>query len=153
MRKEPEGVLVLDAGVLIELVLSSDRAAGLFRAMMEERAIARTTSLATTELRYILCRKLGMAESRERVGKLLKSGYIEVVDAPLPELASECKCKRAISLADCYSISLAKSISAPVVFATREEELLEEMDKKPFDVEILFLEDLNTFSPDNNAQY
>jgi predicted nucleic acid-binding protein len=144
MRKGLEGIFVLDAGVLIELVLFTDKAAGLFKAMIDEKVTVKTTELATTELRYILCRKLGIEESRERVGKLLKSGYIEVVDAPLGELASEYKCKRSISLADCYSISLAKAISAPVLFAAKEEELLREMDRKPFDVEILFLEDLST---------
>ncbi|MFQ6137412.1 MAG: PIN domain-containing protein [Candidatus Hydrothermarchaeales archaeon] len=147
MKRELEGVLVLDAGVLIELVLSTDRAAGLQRAMLEEKVIAKTTEISITELGYILCRKLGMKESKERVRKLLKSGYIDVADISLAELASEYKCRRAISLADCYSISLARAISAPVIFAVKEEELLKEMKKKPFNVNILFLEELSPSAP------
>lgn len=142
MKRELKGVLVLDAGVLIELVLSSARSAGLFSAMLEGRVIAKTAELSVTEMRYILCRKLGKRESEERVEKLLKSGYVDVVDVPLGELASEYKCRRAISLSDCYSISLAKALSVPVVFAVKEEELLREAKREASDVELLFLEDV-----------
>jgi hypothetical protein len=62
--------------------------------------------------------------------------------SPLIESASEYKCDRAISLPDCFSMSLAKRLSLPVLFAVREKELAKEIEKRPFDVEILFLEDL-----------
>jgi hypothetical protein len=39
-------------------------------------------------------------------------------------------------------MSLAKRLSLPVLFAIREKELAKEIEKHPFDVEILFLEDL-----------
>ena len=42
----------------------------------------------------------------------------------------------------CFAIALAKEIGAPVLFSAKEGELIAEMSKEPFDVDILFLEDL-----------
>jgi hypothetical protein len=66
------------------------------------------------------------------VDKLLASRYISVEDThPLINEASKYKCERTISLADCFCLA----------FARKEKDLVKEMQRKPFDVEILFLED------------
>jgi len=52
------------------------------------------------------------------------------------------KCGRTISLADCYVIAIAELQHATAVFARHENGLDEEIRRKPFDVSILFLEDL-----------
>ena len=51
------------------------------------------------------------------------------------------KCERALSLADCFCLALARKLECNAIFAKREAELVKETRKKPFDTEVLFLED------------
>jgi predicted nucleic acid-binding protein len=75
-----------------------------------------TTELALTELRYILCRKLGWSESSKRVNKLLASGYFKVEDTmKLVNEASKLKCCRAVSLPDCFTVALAQEINSSAI--------------------------------------
>ena len=142
MKRKLSGTLVFDASVLIELVYSTKGGVKLQRAMLDGSIDVQTTGIAITELRYILCRRLGEEETNQRVKKLLASGYITVEDiSELIESAARCKCYRAISLPDCFTLSLAKLLASPAVFAKREEDLIKEMEKTPFDEEVLFLQD------------
>ena len=50
------------------------------------------------------------------------------------------KCERALSLADCFTISAGEELGMDTVFA-KHEELDRELSKKPFKTRILFLED------------
>jgi len=136
------GRLALDTSALIELVFSTKSGLKLKEAMRDLSVEAFTTELHITELRYILCRRVGFEKSGERVGKLLASGYISVGEiSSLIAEASKIKCERAISLADCFCLALAKVNFCIAVFAKRENELAEEMQKSPIDAEILFLDD------------
>jgi len=111
-------------------------------ALKKELVSAHTTELAIAELRYILCRKRGLKESKERVDKLLASGYIQVEDTSLlVDDAARMKCEKAISLADCFCLALAHKIRCAALFARRETDLTREMQRKPLDMELLFLED------------
>lgn len=111
-------------------------------AMLGEDVEVVTHGVAVAELRYVLCRLMGREGSRSRVDKLLASGYLLVEDiAGLVEAAADYKCERAISLPDCFTLSLGRSRSLKVLFAAREGELVEEMERSPLDVEIHFLED------------
>ena len=56
--------------------------------------------------------------------------------------AGRLKCEKAISLADSSCIATAKTTRSRAVFAQEERELADEMEKKPFDVEIRFLTEL-----------
>lgn len=142
MKRELSGVLALDASALIELVFATRGGLKLQEALLEEVLDAHTTEIAITELRCILCRRLGARQGKERVEKLLASQCIMVEDvSELVETAADYKCRRAISLPDCFSISLAKKIASPVIFAKGEEDLAREIREHPFDVEILFLQD------------
>lgn len=51
------------------------------------------------------------------------------------------KCERAVSPADYSCIATAKLAGAKAVFARKEKELTREIERKPFDVEMLFLEE------------
>jgi hypothetical protein len=85
---------------------------------------------------------MGKEEAKARVEKLLASGYLLVEDiSGLIETAADYRCERAISLPDCFTLFLGRRGSLPVLFAGRERELASEMERKPFDLEILFLED------------
>ena len=142
MKRDLSGSLVLDASVLIEALFLSPMGLRLVEALEGNLVIAHTTELNIAELRYIACRKLGLVESKERVNKLLASGYIHVEETSfLIEEAAGLKCERALSLADCFCLALARRSACRALFARREGDLLREMGKKPLDVEVLFLED------------
>jgi len=141
-REDLTGRLALDTSALIELVFSTPQGARLRQGLKQGLIEAYTSELSIAELRYVLCRKLGLAESGDRVEKLLASGYINVEDlSTLIVDASRHKCERAISLADCFCIALAEKTFSKALFAEREKDLIEEIRRKPFDAEIIFLED------------
>ena len=143
MKENIAGTLAIDAGVIIELLFQSKAGIAIRNALLEEIIDAHTTEMAITEVKYILCRKFGWEESCKRVEKLLSSGYINVYRTDqLIDLAAKYKCERSISLADCFVLALAKKLGCKALFARREQELVKEMNRKKFDVEILFLEDL-----------
>jgi predicted nucleic acid-binding protein len=95
------------------------------------------------EAEYVLCRMLGRRQARSKVENLVRSNYINLTDAAkLYAKAAEIKCERALALGDCYTIANAKVTNSAALFALREEELKREMERKPFDVQIKFIEDL-----------
>lgn len=142
MKKGLSGRLALDTSALIDLTFLTPAGFKLKEALKGGLVEAYTTELSIAELRYILCRRLGLIESNERADKLLASGYISVEDTHLLiNDASRYKCERAISLADCFCLALARKSFCRALFAKEEKDLVREMQRKPFDVEILFLED------------
>ena len=142
IMRELSGALAFDSSVLIEMVFSSEMGREIVKLLINDIILAYTTEIALTELEYILCRRIGIREARDRVNKLLKSGYVNVIEtSKLRELAAEYKCRRAISLADSFLLALSKYLKIPALFARREKELIKEIEREPFDVIILFLED------------
>lgn len=142
MKTDLKGKLAIDTSALIELVYGHALGLKLKEALKSNLVDAWTTELAIAELRYILCRKLGWRESSEKVNKLLASRYMKVEDTlKLTNEASKIKCRRAISLPDCFTLALANEIVGNALFARREQDLTSEMQRKTFEVNILFLED------------
>jgi len=134
--------MVFDAGVLIELLFSTPGGVLIREALLKGDVFGYATELAIVEAKYILCRKLGWKEAAERIDRLILSGFIQVEDiGPLCERAAELKCKMAIALPDCFTLSLAGMLSIPALFARREHELVRELDRASLDIEVLFLED------------
>jgi len=142
MKPDLKGKLAVDTSALIELIYCDEPGQELKKALESDLVEAWTTELAVAELRYVLCRKLGRHQSNERVNKLLASGYIKVEDTlKLINQASKIKCRRAISLPDCFTLALAHQISGNALFARKEQDLTAEMHKEPFEVNILFLDE------------
>jgi predicted nucleic acid-binding protein len=142
MKTDLKGKLAVDTSALIELIYCDELGQKLKKALESDLVEAWTTEVAVAELRYVLCRKLGWHESTERVNKLLASGYINVEDTlKLINQASKTKCTRAISLPDCFTLALAHQIAGNALFARKEQDLTAEMQKEPFEVNILFLEE------------
>lgn len=142
MKQDLKGKLAVDASALIELIYCDKPGQKLKDTLKSDLVDAWTTELAVAELKYVLCRKLGWHESSERVSKLLASGYIKIEDtSALINEASKTKCERAISLPDCFTLSLAQKISGSALFARKEKDLVGEMRRKSFGVNILFLEE------------
>jgi predicted nucleic acid-binding protein len=69
--KDLKGKLAIDKSALIELIYCDNLRKKLKKAFDTDMIEAYTTELAITELRYVLCRKLGWQQSKERVNKLL----------------------------------------------------------------------------------
>ena len=142
MKRDLNGKLAIDTSALIELIYCEVLGQKLKKALESDMVEAWTTELAIAELKYVLCRKLGWQESNERVNKLLASGYVKTEDTlTLINEASKTKCKRAISLPDCFTLALAQKIGGNALFARKEQDLTNEMKRKPFEVNILFLDD------------
>lgn len=137
-----KGKTAIDTSALIELIYCDKEGQKLKKALESDLIEAWITELAVAELKYVLCRKLGWRESGERVNKLLASGYFKVEDTlTLTNEAAKIKCKRAISLPDCFTLALARKIAGYAVFARKEQDLTSEMQRKPFEVNIVFLEE------------
>jgi predicted nucleic acid-binding protein len=97
---------------------------------------------AISELFYILCRRKGDSFASEAVESLLRTNYVSVLSSDEVDMeAGRYKCSRAISLADCYVLAVAKNQNASAAFAKREEDITKEMRRRPFDVRTFFLED------------
>jgi len=142
MKQDLKGKLAIDTSALIELIYCEAPGQKLKKALENDLVEAWTTELAIAELKYVLCRKLGWRESSERVNKLLASGYFKVEDTlTLINEASQLKCKRAISLPDCFTLALAHKIVGNALFARNEQDLTTEIQRKPFEVKIFFLDD------------
>jgi len=142
MKSGLSGRLAVDASVLIELASAMPLGVS-FKDLLKSGVVeAFVSEVAVVELMYVVCRKHGWAVSKKRVDDLLKSGYFHVEDSSfLIDDAARLKCERALSLADCFCLALARRFACRALFARREDDLTKEMRKKPFDVEILFLED------------
>jgi len=98
--------------------------------------------LCLSELFYVLCRRKGREFARASTEMFLKAQYASVTATDeLDAAAGAYKCERAISLADCYVLGLAKLEQAAALFARREGDLEKEVRRKPLDVPVHFLED------------
>ena len=142
MRGELRGSMVFDAGVLIELLLSTPSGVVVREELIKGDLFGYVTELALVETRYVLCRKLGWEKASTKVEKLALSGFIQVEDiTSLCERAADYKCRMAISLPDCFTLALADLLSIPALFARRERELVRELERASMKVEVLFVED------------
>ncbi|MFI5422280.1 MAG: PIN domain-containing protein [Nitrososphaerales archaeon] len=97
---------------------------------------------AISELFYILCRRKGDNFAGNAVESFLRTNYVSIVSSDDLDIeAGRYKCSRAISLADCYVLAVAKVQNASAVFAKKEDDIAREIRRRRFDVRILFLED------------
>lgn len=77
------------------------------------------------------------------MASLLRSNYVTLIDMErLHALATQIKCERALALPDCYVIATAQVTSSKALFALRENELVKEIERSRFPVEIVFLEEI-----------
>jgi len=137
-----KGKLAIDTNALIELIYCDSLGQKLKKAIITDMVDAFITELTITELRYILCRKLVWQQSSEKVNKLLASGCFTIEETSrLINEAAKVKSKRAISLPGCFTLAPAHKISGGAIFSRKEQEAKAEMQKKPFDVNLLFLEE------------
>lgn len=136
--------LVLDSSVLIAYFLGEPTG----RIVKEEiltdpRKDLQCSHLALAETFYILCRSKGKAFAAEAMETLEKTGYLKPqASTDLDYSAAAYKCDRNLPLADCYVLALARKTRGTATFAQKESDLEEEEEKRPFDVNLLFLQDI-----------
>ncbi len=137
-----KNTVVIDASCLVHFQDKEPEAIQ-FKQLINETWDAWCTEIAIVETLYILCREYGEEESQKRVNALRESHTIRI--EPIfgyISLAAYIKCERSIALPDCLTIALAESLKAQAVFAHREKELDLAIHQRPFNVEILFLDEI-----------
>ena len=138
------GNTAFDSSTLIEYLMGTKAGETIreYFETLEPEETSNCSLLAISEIFYVLCRLRGATFAENKMNDMLRSQVLRIYNTT--ELAIETgkiKCERAISLADCSCIATAKLADAKAVFARKEEELTTEMERKPFDVEIIFLEE------------
>jgi predicted nucleic acid-binding protein len=139
------GNTALDAGALIEYLTGTalGRVLREYFDHMEANETAYTSTLTVAETFYVLCRRDGLESAHQKLTQMIASNMIQPIGSIEMTLEmGKLKCERAISLPDCSCLAAAKETRARAVFALREAELTREMKRKPFDVDIIFLEDM-----------
>jgi hypothetical protein len=141
--------LSIDSGVILAYYLGEDLGQvvrdHIFEATGREVFHNR---LCVAELCYVLCRRRGITLAAEYTKSYIDAEHSTLTSSDDVDVtAATYKCERAISLADCYVIAVAKLKLATALFARHEDDLDEETRRKPFDVPIVFLEDLKRLPP------
>ena len=135
--------LSIDSGVVLAYLLGEDLGELVRDEILSEGRMVHFSRTAASELFYILCRRRGERFARETLEAVLRSGRVSVAASDDIDVeAGAYKCARSISLADCYVLAVAKVMNATAVFARREADMGKEADRKPFDVDVLFLENM-----------
>ncbi|OGD45179.1 hypothetical protein A3K69_03385 [Candidatus Bathyarchaeota archaeon RBG_16_57_9] len=136
------GYYALDGGTLIELCLETGAGKALRDELKSGDVFAYTHDMALMELLYILCRKYGWQRAMRSTESLMLSGFLTVEAASaLSEDASRMKCSRPLALSDCLTLALATRKGMTALFASREAELVREMEREPLGVDVEFISD------------
>ena len=142
-----KGYYAVDGGVLYEVATHSDIGDLLREAMKSGEVVASTHELALTEVLYLMCRRIGFEKAKRHVESLIFSGLIDLEPTvELMEIAARIKCSHPLALADCYTLALAEKRHLVALFLDRETELVREISRAPFDVELEFLVDQRNIS-------
>lgn len=132
--------LSLDSSVLLAYLLGEKLGVRARTVLEDENRRIFLPHTALSEAYYVLCRKRGPKYADGVVSVFLDADYGEMLaSTEIDMVAGKYKCERAISLADCYVLAAAKLKHATALFAKAESDLLEEMKRRTFDVEIDFL--------------
>jgi len=137
------GNITLDTSAVIEYLTGTELGRIVkeyFQSLKPEEKVY-CSLYALSEIFYVLCRLRGSEYATEKIGIMLHSRVVRVENTEEMALeAGRLKCERAISIADCSCIATAKITGSRAVFAQRERDLVKETKRRPFDVEILFLD-------------
>ena len=148
-RVELPASVSIDSGVILAYLLG-ERSGELVRTRIFNQSTDKTTKAycsgsTVAETFYILCRRKGPGYAQDTIATVLESGYLSRVSSnELDVEAGRYKCARGVSLADCYVLATAKLMHAAALFARREDDIKRESERDPFDVQLIFLEDLRS---------
>jgi len=132
--------VVVDTGVWIEYFIETTLGQKFKEKIVESRISIYISETVVSEIFYVLCRQKGYQEAKKKIDMVLDGA--EVIEGrEIQMIAGKFKCERAISLSDCFTIAVSKSMGYPALFK-EEEEIRKELQKKAFDVELFLLEDI-----------
>ena len=135
--------LALDSSVFIAYFLGENTGQVVKDRILSGDKMLSCSHLALSETFYVLCRERSRTFAQESMEVLRKTNYVTVQESTsLDYLAAGNKCQRSISLADCYVLALAEATRGSAVFARRENDIVKEMKRKPFQVKLVFLDNL-----------
>ncbi|MBS3795983.1 MAG: PIN domain-containing protein [Candidatus Thorarchaeota archaeon] len=138
---EVQEVLVLDAGVLLALALGEPSAKSIVKEIPSEENRYACTELALSEFTYILCRKLDWKSAWNDTRNLIRSSVVLIIPtAVLWAEAAKVKCQVPISLPDCFTIGASRVLDGLPVFARREDEIVNAMERGLLTDDVQFLE-------------
>ncbi len=141
MKSKASALSVLDAGVLIALALSEPSAAELSKDIIGRHGRYASTEIALCELSYILCRNSTWKQAWNKTQSLIQSSAVAILPSQSLWIeAAQIKCSVPIALPDCFSIAAARIINGKVIFARREREIVDAIEKKKLTDQIEFLE-------------
>ena len=141
MKNKVDETTVLDAGVLIALALGEPSTMELSQNIVNHHTPYACTEIALCELSYILCRRLNWKEATEKTENLLRSSLVSIIPShALWAEAAKIKCKATIALPDCFTIAAARLAKGKAVFARREKEIVDAIDRKQISDRIEFIE-------------
>ena len=128
---------VIDAGVLALFFAGDGRVKRFFDEVEAGRAKGYVCDVNLAEFYYKACEKLGRPAAELRYYQL-RSSKLSIVstDEELTKLAGDEKCRhrRALSLADCFALALAKREGAVLLTTDAELARLAEVEVKHFPV-------------------
>ncbi len=147
MKDSPElpSRLAIDSSVLIAYFLGEREGEIVKQEILgsQHRAV-HCSHLALSETFYVLCRRRNHKFALEALETLQKTGLVMLHQTTeLDYAAGMQKCRRKISLADCYVLALAKNVQGAAVFAHRERDISAELEENAPNVNVLFLEDFH----------
>ena len=132
--------VVVDTSVWIEYFLETTLGQKFKEKIVEGRISIYISETVVSEIFYVLCRQKGYQEAKNKIDMVLEGA--EVIEGrDIQMIAGKFKCERAISLSDCFTMAVSKNIGYPALFK-EEEEIRQEINKKAFDIELFFLEDI-----------
>ncbi len=147
MKHSPElpSRLAIDSSVLIAYFLGEPEGEIAKQEILgSQHRTAYCSHLALSETFYVLCRRRNHKFALEALETLEKTAFVKFHQTTeLDYAAGMQKCRRKISLADCYVLALAKNVQGAAVFAHRERDISAELEENAPNVNVLFLEDFH----------
>ena len=134
--------IAIDTAPFVDHLTKTQFGAKFKEKIVESKGVKRLYISGNTasEIFYILCRQLGNSIAKQKIDILLEC--VEVIEGrEIQILAGKYKCVRSISLSDCFTLAVAEKLDIPALFR-KERELVNEIKKKKFEIEIVFIEDL-----------
>ena len=142
--------LAIDSSVLIAYFLGEPEGELARREILgSKQRTVYSSHLGVSETFYVLCRRRNHKFALEALETLEKTSFVRFHQTTeLDYAAGMQKCRRKISLADCYVLALAKNVQGAAVFAHRERDVSKELEENTPDVDVIFLEDFTEQQPD-----
>lgn len=114
--------IVVDTSVLMEVLDGTPLGEKFFQKVLSITQIQEfyISPLVDMELKYIICRRKGYENAIKITSEFLKD-FTKYSEEKLRDEAAHLKCNFAISLADCYSLAIAKLLDIPIYMKKEDE--------------------------------